>query len=145
MGIAKLSGKIGTVTGKRVFLPGLFFESREKHPFVSEEKRETPVDMEYAENEHDVVTYRVPEGFTFESAPADGKIPWTGHAAFQIKSTQDPQDQQRITVDRSLARAFTILASNEYAALRDFYQKVSTADQQQLVLTRVPETKGGSE
>jgi hypothetical protein len=134
MGIVKLSGNMGTKTGKRVFLPGVFFASRAKHPFVADEKRQTAVDMEYADDIVDEVTYHVPDTFSVESAPPDTSIPWTGHAAFQLKSKVD---KNSIEVDRTLARAFTMVMPKDYSALHEFYQKVATADQQQLVLTAV--------
>ena len=140
MGIVKISGNMGTKTGKRIFLPGVFFASRAKHPFVADETRRTAVDMEYADDVHDEVTYHVPDIFTVESAPPDTSIPWTGHAAFAIKSTVD---KNTIEVDRTLARAFTMVMPKDYPALRDFYQKVATADQQQLVLTAAAAAKSG--
>jgi hypothetical protein len=42
---------------------------------------------------------------------------------------------------RSLSRAFTFALPAEYQDLRGFYQKVATADQQQLVLTAASATK----
>jgi hypothetical protein len=139
MGVVKLSGNMGTVTGKRVFLPGVFFESRAKHPFVAQEKRLTSVDMEYAEMVRDEVTYRVPDMFTVESAPPNTSIPWTGHAVFSVKSTVD---KGNIVVVRTMARAFSLVDPKDYSALHDFYQKVATADQQQLVLTAAPASAG---
>jgi hypothetical protein len=139
MGIVKLSGNMGTKTGKRVFLPGVFFASHTKHPFVADETRKTVVDMEYADNVQDEVIYHIPEGFTVESAPPSTSIPWTGHAAFQLKSSVD---KNSIEVDRGFARAFTQVQPKEYSALREFYQKVATADQQQLVLTTAAASTG---
>jgi len=139
MGIVKLSGNMGTRTGKRVFLPGVFFASHAKHPFVADEKRQTPVDMEYADNIQDQVTYRLPQGFTVETAPPATSIPWTGHAAFDLKSAVD---KGTIEVDRRFARAFTQVPPKDYSALRDFYQKIATADQQQLVLTTAAANTG---
>lgn len=139
MGIVKISGNMGTTTGKRVFLPGVFFESRAKHPFVKEETRQTAVDMEYADSVQDDVTYHLPDAFTVESAPPDASIPWTGHAVFHLKSAVNKND---ITVARSFIRGFALLEAKDYSALRDFYQKVATADQQQLVLTATPVSKG---
>jgi hypothetical protein len=139
MGIVKISGNMGTATGKRAFLPGVFFESRAKHPFVAEEKRETAVDMRYASMVQDEVTYHLPDAFTVESAPTETKIPWAGHAVFQVKSSTSKND---ITVTRVFIRGFTLLEPKEYPALRDFYQKVATADQQQLVLTAAAPAKG---
>ena len=131
MGIVKLSGNFGTVTGKRVFLPSVFFESRAKHPFVEEKTRMTAVDMHYAGIVQDNVTYHLPDNFTVESSPPETSIPWTGKAVFHLKSTAQGN---RVEVVRSLSRAFTMVKPAEYTELHDFYQKISTADQQQLVL-----------
>jgi hypothetical protein len=141
MGIVKLSGNMGTATGKRIFLPGVFFEGRARHPFVSQEKRLTPVDMQYAETVQDEVTYHLPETFTVESAPADTAIPWAGHAAMQLKAVAKNND---VTVARVFLRGFSLVAAPDYAALRDFYQKTATADQQQMVLTAAPTAKAGN-
>ena len=142
MGIVKISGNLANGTGKRLFLPGLFFEARAEHPFVAVEYRQTAVDMGYADTVEDEVTYHLPDGFKVESAPADTSIPWTGHAAFILKSVAANND---VTVGRTFVRAFALLAPKEYPALRDFYQKVATADQQQLVLTSTPAAKAASE
>lgn len=131
MGVAKISGTLGTSTGKRVFLPGEFFASKARHPFVAEEKREMAVDMEYPETVVDDVTYRLPEGFTVESAPPDGKIPWTGHAILATKATVD---KSTVTLNRTFIRGFSMVGAKDYPELRDFYQKVAASDQQQLVL-----------
>jgi hypothetical protein len=139
MGIVKISGNMGTATGKRMFLPGVFFESRAKHPFVAEEKRESAVDMKHSETVQDSVTYHLPESLQVESAPADANVPWAAHAAMQLKSSVKKND---ITVNRTFARGFSMLEAKDYPALRDFYQKVSTADQEQLVLTGAPAAKG---
>jgi hypothetical protein len=141
MAVLKISGNMGTVTGKRAFLPGVFFESRSKHPFIAEEKREVPVDMEYASVVQDDVTYHLPDGLVVESAPTDTMVPWTGHAAMHLKSVPDGKD---LRVTRSMVRGFCMLEAKEYPELRDFYQKVATADQQQLVLTRAEAAAGKS-
>jgi hypothetical protein len=51
-------------------------------------------------------------------------------------------DKTRIEVVRNLARAFTQVQPKDYSALREFYQKVATADQQQLVLTAAAANAG---
>jgi hypothetical protein len=47
-----------------------------------------------------------------------------------------------VNVTRTLAYGFTLLEPKDYGNLHDFYQKVATADQQQLVLTRTPAANG---
>ncbi|MDR3754372.1 MAG: DUF3857 domain-containing protein, partial [Terracidiphilus sp.] len=86
MAIVKVTGSLGTATAKRILLPGLFFETRAKVPFVNEEKRLEPVDMHYASLMTDDVTYHLPPGTAVEGAPQDTSVSWQGHAVFLIKS-----------------------------------------------------------
>src|SRR5208282_2558567 len=98
-----------------------------------------PVDMHYGEQTVDQVTYHLPAGLAVEGAPQDAKIPWEGHAVLVLKTKPEGG---AITVTRQLARAFTIAKPEEYQSLREFYQKVAAADQQQLVLTTSLAGKG---
>jgi hypothetical protein len=67
--IVKVSGNIGTSTGKHFFLPGLFFEARSKHPFVAKDKRATPIDVQYAKMEQDQVIYHLPLDIRWRARP----------------------------------------------------------------------------
>jgi hypothetical protein len=133
LAIIKVSGSLGTATGKHVFLPGLFFESRAKHPFVAQDKRLTPIDVHYPLIEQDDVTYHLAPGFAVESLPPTTPALWPDHAFLKIaaKSQGDA-----VSVGRVLVYNYTVLGPKDYANLHDFYQKVATADQQPLVLTR---------
>jgi hypothetical protein len=135
----KTQGTPGAATAKRVMLPGLFFATRSGHPFTKEENRQTTVDMHYPTQVTDQVTYNLPAGLNAEGLPKDDKFTWPQHAAFTIKTMQAPD---KITVVRQLSRAFTFANASEYQDLRGFYQKVATADQQQIVLTRAANEKG---
>jgi len=128
----KIKGVAGTATSRRLLVPGLFFQTRATHPFVDQEKRLTPVDMQYGDLIGDQVVYHLPPGLEVESAPQPSKTPWEGHAVLIIKS--QPASGQ-VTITRTLARSFTLASTDEYQSLRAFYQKVAAADQQQLVLT----------
>jgi hypothetical protein len=61
-GRIKLSGALGSSTGKRMIVPGFLFEARGKHPFTEEKSREVAVDLHYATMEEDEVTYHFPAG-----------------------------------------------------------------------------------
>ncbi len=135
----KISGNLGTATGKHFFLPGLFFQSHARHPFVAEDKRSIPIDVQYARLEKDDIVYHLPEGFTMESGPQATDVPWPNHATMKIASGPAANG---IEVVRTLAYNFTLLDPKEYGSLHDFYQKVATVDQQQLVLTRAAVAKG---
>jgi len=141
IGIVKISGNLGTQTGKHFFLPGFFFDARAKHPFVEQSKRETPIDVRYAKREADDVTYHLPPGLTVESAPKVEGTTWPDHALLKYGSETKGNT---VRVVRVLAYNFAILEPKEYQGLHDFYQKVAAADQQQLVLTRTTTAPSGN-
>jgi hypothetical protein len=139
MGTVKISGNLGTVTGKRLFLPGLFFESRAKHPFVTQDKRITPIDVHYAQMDSDEVTYHLPSGYSEESMPQSADLTWPDRAMLRIHSVAKDGS---VEVQRVFAHNYAILEPKEYNDLHSFYLKVAATDQQQIVLTRAPAAKG---
>jgi hypothetical protein len=139
MAVVKVTGTLGTATSKRIIVPGFFFETRESEPFVNEEARIEPIDMQYPEQVTEQLTYDFPDGASVEGAPQDTKVSWEGHAVYVVKSKSGGG---QVTVARMLARAFDVARPLDYQDLRGFYQKVATADQGQLVLTVGAEQKG---
>ena len=139
IGILNVAGSLGASTGKHLFLPALFFESHALHPFVSEAGRKAPIDVHYPLIRQDDVTYHLPDGYTIESAPQDASVDWAAHAMLRVKTTITGNT---VRVVRALAYNYTILDPKLYDDLRGFYQKVATADQQQLVLTKAAAAKG---
>ncbi len=137
--VVKVSGPLGTATGKRHFVPGFFFSTGAHAQFVSEEKRENAVDLHYAEQVIDDAVYHLPAGYTVESAPQPAQLPWPDHAALVVKTAPAAGT---IEIKRIFARTFVLLDPKEYPALRDYYQKVAANDQQQLVLTAAAGTAG---
>jgi len=138
---ATVSGMPGAATSKRLLLPASFFAHSEDQGFIAQPGRSLPVDMHYAAVYKDGVLMHLPAGPTIESAPPTTAVPWSGYAMYQIKSTPNGND---LTVTRTLARAFTLLQPDEYSPMRDFYQKVNTADQQQIVLTNSTAAQKGN-
>ncbi len=139
LAMVDVSGTLANVTGKHLILPEEFFGAHAGHPFVSQDKRMTPIDVHFALMKQDAVTYHVPAEFTIENPPAPASIGWANHAAFKSSSTVKGND---IVATRTIGYNYTVLDSKEYGDLHDFYQKVAAADQQQIVLTRSQTARG---
>jgi hypothetical protein len=137
--VVKVSGQLGNATSKRLLVPGFFFSTGAHAQFVAEEKREAAVDLHYAEQVIDDVVYRLPAGFTVESAPQPAQLPWPDHAVMVVKTTPGAGV---IDIKHIFARAFILLDPKEYPALREYYQKIAASDQQQLVLAQAPAAAG---
>jgi hypothetical protein len=137
--VVNLSGSLGTPMGKRLLLPGFFFETRGNVPFVNQAQRLLPVDMHYGSRVTDQITYRLPADMTVEGAPEDADVTWPGHALFVVRSKTGPGE---ITVGQTLSNGFTLAKAEEYQDLRGFYQKVAAADQEQVVLSAAAKGSG---
>ena len=136
---AKVTGQMGSSTGKRLLLPGFFFSTGAHPQFVAEEKRTSAVDLHYAEQVIDDAVYHLPAGFTVESAPQAVQLPWPEHATLVVKTTPGAGS---IEIKHIFARGFVLLEAKEYPALREYYQKIAASDQQQLVLVKAPGAAG---
>lgn len=137
--IVPVSGALASKTSDRLILPRLFFETRESNPFPDDQNRALPIDMLYPNQDQEQITYVLPAGFVIDTKPADSVFKWEENASYQLRSKVDPNS---VTTARVLARGFTMLDAKDYAPLRDFYQKVVTTDQQQLVIAAAQANKG---
>jgi hypothetical protein len=132
LAVVAVSGKPAAQAGGRLVLPRSFFRTREANPYPADDSRISPVDVHYPEQEQDQITYVLPAGFSLEGKPEDSSAKLEQDAAYQAKAKLEGNS---VTSTRVLARGFTWLAPAQYTPLRDFYQKVITADRQDLVLT----------
>jgi len=137
--VVKVAGAMGAGTATRLMLPAFFFESRAHEPFVEEVTRQEPIDMHYGDRVTDQITYHLPPAMALEGGPEDANQMWQGHAMYVVKTKSAPG---QVLVARSVARAFAVLQPSEYKPLREFYSKVASGDQQQLVLHNAQEAHG---
>jgi len=134
MAVADVSGSMGTVAGHRVVLPSSFFEAGVK-PIFAEAKRENPVDLRFPYVTEDKVSLKLAPGLSLETVPTAVAVPMQKLAYYKASYTSagDNYSEQRI-----IALAASLYKKEEYPELRDFFQKASAQDQQQLVLKRSP-------
>ncbi|MGC2620402.1 MAG: hypothetical protein WA414_15260, partial [Acidobacteriaceae bacterium] len=125
-----VTGSMGTKTGHRVFLPGTFFEAQAKAPFAST-NRESPVYMHYPYVIQDQVKFTLPANASVESAPQDAQIPFVPNADFASKYRYAGTTYMYA---RRVRVANILYDPKDYAPLRDFFQKVSSQDQGQVVV-----------
>ena len=130
----EVSGSMGTATGKRILLPGSFFETNVR-PLFPEDRRENPVDLHYPYAVRDQVKIALAPGLTVDSLPTNAQIPFPKNADYIAKYGGSGSVYQQA---RLMALGKTVYSKDEYPELRDFLQKASAQDQQQVVLDRAP-------
>lgn len=125
-----VSGSLGTSTGKRVFVPAVFFEGGAKPLFV-QEKRESAVDLHFPYSVHDQFTLTLPPNLTAESVPKESNVPFAPNADYVAKFVVKGNTY---AYGRLMRMANPFYKLDEYPQLRGFYQKTNAEDQAQLVL-----------
>jgi hypothetical protein len=130
----EVSGTLGTKTGKRMFLPGSFFEAQAR-PRFSATVRVNPVYLPYAYIERDEVKVKLPPGMSAEMKPQDAVIPMAedGEYTASYRVSGDTYQFSRLEMVSRM-----LYPTKDYPALRDFFQKISTQDQTQVVLAAAP-------
>lgn len=98
---------------------------------TSDEYWKDPVDMHYPYQVNDQFNLTLPSNFTVENLPREDSVllpPSAGYAAKFAASGNT------FAYGRLFRVASAIYKTTEYQSLRDFFQKVSSDDQQQVVL-----------
>jgi hypothetical protein len=138
----EVAGTLGTKTGHRLFLPGTFFDAQSSAPFAAQ-TRQTPIYMHYPYLVEDQFKLALAQNMSVEGAPPDAQLPFMPNADFVAKYHGTGTIYQYA---RRIRVANILYDPKDYSALRDFFQKVSSQDQQQVVvnLTSAAGTAGGS-
>jgi hypothetical protein len=135
----KVTGSLGTATGKRLVLPLSIFSAGSRDPFTSSH-REEPIDLQYPFLEKDQVTLHLPPGFQVESVPSDARVDLPQNAVYLSHAAADGQT---ITFTRSYVLANMLYGAAEYNKLKGFFDDVSNKDRAQAVLRVATATTSG--
>ena len=133
-----VKGNIGSSTGKRLLLPADIFQVNAK-PTFSHEKREVAIAFDYAYDNKDVVRITFPSTFAIESLPASDKYQYLKSSAYAFTSASTSTS---VTFRREFALAEIIFPATEYPAIRSYYGKFETKDQENVVLKIATESSG---
>jgi hypothetical protein len=130
------SGALGTRTGRRLFIPGAFFEAQANARFANA-ARQTPVFLPWAYTLQDHVELHLPPDVEIEERPNSAEIPFTPYGSFKATSGGGPHDYVSTRQERVAAIQYSV---QQYPDLRSFFEKMNAQDQAQLVLQTAPAT-----
>jgi hypothetical protein len=115
--------------GRRALLPVGLFSAPEKHMY-EHATRVHPLYFRYMSEKSDDVRIELPLGWQVSSLPP----PATNDAKVLVYSLKAENDKGTLHLECHLKSSLTILEQKYYNALRNFYQSVRSADEQQIVL-----------
>jgi Domain of Unknown Function with PDB structure (DUF3857) len=115
--------------GRRVLVPTALFSNTEKHLFEHAD-RTHPIYFYFPFQKSDDVTIELPLGWQVSSVPK----PLTQDSHVVIYKLKVDENKGVLHIQRQLDMQLLMLDVKYYAALRNFFQTVRTADEQQIVL-----------
>ena len=124
---------LGSFAGSRVLLPLSVFSESAKNP-LAVEKRKHDMYYEYERQTDDEVVLHIPEGYSIEAVPQG----LSNNLGALIFKTTWSRDAQSVTFKRTLSVHTLAIARTSYPQVRSFYTRVSTADQDNLILKKTP-------
>jgi hypothetical protein len=128
----EVKGPIGTPTGKRLLIVANLFQVNAK-PLFPESKRDLAVYIHSMTYTQDAVRIKYPDGLQIESVPKDEQEVMANEVAF---TSNVKQTGKSVTSFRNMTVAKYFFMQDEYPALKGFYGKLETRDQEPVVLVR---------
>jgi hypothetical protein len=123
--------------GRRVLVSVGLFSATEKHVFDHAE-RVHPIYFDFPSEKTDDISIELPLGWQINSLPKELNL--DGHVVSYLLNAENAKGT--LHLKRTLRVNLMYLESKYYGALRDFFQKVRTADDEQVVL--LPEATSAS-
>jgi hypothetical protein len=133
----KVDSPIVTAAGTRGLLP-LNIPHFNRSPVFTSSARKNIIYFEHAYREIDEMHVTLPDGMQVEGIPQPGTLrkEW---ALFNMTRSQNGRE---LVARRDVSVAITGLPATDYPQVKDFFDKLKTADDEQVVLGRV--ASGGS-
>jgi hypothetical protein len=119
-----------SAAGHRTLVSVGLFSAQEKHTFDHAE-RVHPIYFAYPYREFDDATIQIPSGWRVSSLPAGRSQELGGIVVFDLRLESG---QRQLHLTRMLSVNFVGLDAKYYSALRNFFQSVRGADEQQILL-----------
>jgi hypothetical protein len=125
-----VTGKPGTMTGKRLLLPADLFLAGATATFPHE-RREQAVYFHYPQAVQDILRVNLPTGFAVEGTPATVSLNLPDK---EIYSLDVKADATGFTTRRTHLQAQVLVPVKDYDELRKFYGQFESKDQETIVL-----------
>lgn len=130
--IARFSLEIpgyASAAGKRLLLPPYLFQVKQKDAFKHSD-RKYPVYFPYTFSEQDVISIKVPMGYTIEGSPQTQ----TTKLSYAVYQNVAQFSGGQLVTKRNLLFNGVFIDLDHYSEVKDFFNKVQAGDEQQAVL-----------
>ena len=122
------------VIDDKIYLSPHLFLTKSENPFKASE-RKLPIDFRYPRTVDNVITYKIPEGYSIESIPAPLDIKLSdGLGSYKIAFKQ--VNAQSIQVSTSFRSNSSLVKAEAYQEIKNFYAQIVAKEKEKVVLKK---------
>ena len=122
---------LGSFAGSRVLMPLSIFAASAKNPFTTD-ARKHDIYYDFQRQIEDEVVLHVPDGYAIESVPQG----MTNNLSAIAFKTAWSHDDHTVTLKRTFTVNTLAIDKSYYPQVRSFYKRMTTADQDNLILKK---------
>jgi hypothetical protein len=128
-------------TGKRILLQPFFFQ-RGLAPLFAASERKFPIYFPYAWEEHDVVTFELPAGFSLDNADAPGPLSFGAPGSYSVRLATRGGHQLILTRDFVFGKGGRIFfEAGNYPQLKTIFDEIHRRDDHTISLKQTAGTE----
>ena len=120
--------------GGKIYVNPLLFLTRKQNPF-KQENREYPVDYGFPFQDKYAVNIQIPDGYQVENLPQPMTLTMNGNVGVFRYLTKLVGNTVQVSVSNQI-NSSTVL-SEDYAALKSYYQKMIEKQNEKIILTKI--------
>ncbi|MCC9072841.1 DUF3857 domain-containing protein [Flavobacterium sp. F-65] len=122
------------IIGGKIFIEPLLFFTRSKNPF-NQEVRQMPIYFGYPTQEKINLNIEIPEGYVVESLPIPIRISLENKEIVYLLNISSEGNKIKISSLKEINNS--IFAAEKYSGLKAFFQKITTSQNEKIVLKRI--------
>lgn len=129
-----VGNNLSELIGGKIYINPMLFLTRKQNPF-KQENREYPVDYGFPFQDKYAINIQIPEGFKVENLPQSITLTMNGNLGVFKYLTSLQGDTIQISVSNQINSS--IVLSEDYIALKSFYQKMIEKQNEKIILIRI--------
>ncbi|HTG66264.1 MAG TPA: DUF3857 domain-containing protein [Flavobacterium sp.] len=129
-----VGNNLSELIGGKIYINPMLFFTRKQNPF-KQENREYPVDYGFPFQDKYAINIKIPEGFKVENLPQSVTLTMNENLGVFKFLTNLQGDTIQISVSNQINSS--IVLSEDYIALKSYYQKMIEKQNEKIILTKI--------
>ncbi|MEN9908825.1 MAG: hypothetical protein RLZZ540_1974 [Bacteroidota bacterium] len=129
-----VGNNLSELIGGKIYINPLLFLTRKQNPF-KQENREYPVDYGFPFQDKYAINIQIPEGFKVENLPQSMTLTMNGNLGVFKYLTSLQGNTIQISVSNQINSS--IVLSEDYVALKSYYQKMIEKQNEKIVIVKI--------